>query len=233
MIRHEQLPEGTLTRFDGFPFSEDNPYIYGEAKRLLGLALVELRKDKAVRALGADPTGRGRPAITGRGGRAVWDFLPLVDRPRGKLFTAYPHLTLALHDDHLEVAVTVPNGVVLPVRRRLAGLGVEGLARMNEAILRRARKLIARGASVRACAMQRHYTSQRSPAAIDGMLSFKLETGQPGRSGRVKHQPEWLELFAELPRRPRSNMQFQYRVELPWSTKGLVTREALRLIAES
>jgi hypothetical protein len=56
---------------------------------------------------------------------------------------------------------------------------------------------------------------QRSPAITDAMLTFRLETSQPRNSGRVKRQPEWVKLFAELPRQKRSNIQFQYRVQLP------------------
>lgn len=233
LVREERLPEGTLTMFDGFPFSPDNPYTYGEAKRLLKLALEELRKDRALRTLGVDPDAPGRPAITGRSGRVVWDFLSLTDRPKGGPSTSHPHLTLAVHTDHLEASVTIPHGVARPVRRRLADLGPEGLTAVNAAILRRARRLIARGASVQAHALQRHYLSQRSPAVTDAALAFRLETSQPRGGGRVKRQPEWVELFAQLPGRKRSNIQFQYRVQLPWGAKGLDTPESLHLIAES
>lgn len=233
LAQEEYLTEGTLTMFDGFPFCQDNPYTYGEGKRLLKLALAELRKDQTLRALGMDPKAPGRTAITGRRGNVVWDFLPLKDRPKRGAFTGYPHLTLAVHADHLEVAVTIPNGVIRPVRQRLMDLGTDRLIAINGRILRRAHRLIARGAWVQAYALQRHYLSQRSSAITDAMLTFRLETSQPRRSGRVKRQPEWVELFAALPRRKRSNMQFQYRMHLPWGTKGLDTGESLRLIAES
>lgn len=233
LAQEEYLTEGTLTMFDGFPFSDDNPYTYGEAKRLLNLALEELRKDRTLRSLGMDPKAPGRTAITGRGGRAVWDFLPLKDRPKRGAFTGYPHLTLAVHADHLEVAITIPNSVIRPVRQRLIDLGSDRLTTINAKILRRARRLTSRGAWVQAYALQRHYLGQRSPAITDAMLTFRLETSQPRNSGRVKRQPEWVELFAALPRQKRSNIQFQYRVHLPWGTKGLNSRESLRLIVES
>ncbi|MDP1661040.1 MAG: hypothetical protein Q8L55_03915 [Phycisphaerales bacterium] len=233
LAQEEYLTEGTLTMFDGFPFSDDNPYTYGEAKRLLKLALKELRKDRALIALGMDPKAPGRTAITGRGGRVVWDFLPLKDRPRRGAFTGYPHLTLAVHADHLEASITIPNGVIRPVRQRLIDLGSDRLSTINAKILRRARRLISRGAWVQAYALQRHYLGQRSPAITDAMLTFRLETSQSRNSGRVKRQPEWVELFAALPRRKRSNIQFQYRVHLPWGTKGLNSRDSLGLIVDS
>ena len=55
LAREDYLTEGTLTMFDGFRFSADNPYTYGEAKRLLNLAMTELRKDKSLQRLGMDP----------------------------------------------------------------------------------------------------------------------------------------------------------------------------------
>ena len=232
LAREKYLTEGTLTMFDGFPFSSDNPYTYGEGKRLLKLAMAELRKDRSLRALGTDPKARGRGAITGRGENLVWDFLSLKDRPKRGAFTSYPHLTLSVHADHLEAAITIPNGVIRPVRRGLVDLDPEGLIAHNGEILRRARRILTRGAWVQAYALQRHYLGQRSAAITDARMEFKLETSQPRRAGRVKRQPEWVGLFIELLRRKRSNIQFGYAVCLPWGTKGIDSRESLRLIAE-
>jgi hypothetical protein len=230
LAREEYLTEGTLTMFDGFHFSSENPYTYGEGKRLLNLATTELRKDGALKKLGMDPLASGRGAITGRSEYAVWDFLSLKERPRHKtLFTSYPHLTLSVHDDHLGVAVTVP-----VVRRRLAELGSDGIVRLNAQIIKRARRpVFSRGGWIEAYAVQRHYVTQRSKAVTDASVSFKLETSQRRRSGYVKHQPEWVDLFATLLGQKRSNIQFGYRVNLPWGTKGLNSRDSLRLISQS
>jgi hypothetical protein len=233
LVHEEYLTEGTLTMFDGFPFSRDNPYTYGEAKRLLKLAMAELRKDPSLRALGMDPKASGRGAITGRGRDSVWDFLSLVDRPKRGVFTGYPHLTLAVHSDHLDVAITIPNGVVRSVRRRLVDLQPEGLIALNARILRRARRILSRGAWVQAYVVQRHWLGQRSPEITDARMHFKLETSQPHRVGPVRRQPEWVKLFAELLRQKRSNIQFGYVVYLPWTTNGIDSRKSLRLIAES
>lgn len=233
LAREEYLTEGTLTMFDGFQFSEDNPYTYGEAKRLLKLAMAELRKDRALRRIGMDPSAAGRGAITGRRGTAVWDFLSLKDRPRRASFTRYPHLTLSIHADELIAAITIPNGVVRDVRRRLAELGTDGLADLNRRILRRAGHLLRRGGSVTAYAVQRHFRSQRSAGIVDARLDFKLETSLWKRGQAVKHQPAWIELFAALLQKKRGNVQFGYEVGLPWDTKGLQSRESLRLIVDS
>jgi hypothetical protein len=219
--------------FDGFPFSSENPYTYGEGKRLLKLVMAELRKDRSLMALGMDPSAAGRSAITGRGDRGVWDFLSLVDRPRSGPFTSYPHLTLSVTADYLEAAITVPNGVVRPVRRSLVELGPEGLIALNAEILRRAKRLLSIGASVEAYAVQRHYLGQRAAGITDARIAFKLETSQPRGGGSVRHQPEWVTLFAEILLRKRSNIQFGYVVRLLWRTKGIGSRESLRLIADS
>ena len=42
--------------------------------------MTELRKDKSLQRLGMDPIAPGRSAITGRGGKVVWDFLSLADQ---------------------------------------------------------------------------------------------------------------------------------------------------------
>jgi hypothetical protein len=230
LAREEYLTEGTLTMFDGFQFSEDNPYTYGEGKRLLKLAMSELRKNRDLKRLGMDPTAKGRGAITGRRATAVWDFLALTDRPQKALFTGWPHLTLAVHADHLEVAVTVPNGVDRGVRRRLAELGANGLAGMNQRILKRGRKLVRRGAWIQAQALQRHYPSQRSHGITDARLIFKLDT--TSGAGPVKRQFEWTELFSRLVRAKRANIQFQYMVIFPWDFRGLGTRHSLQLIVD-
>ena len=234
LARENYLTEGTLTMFDGFRFSADNPYTYGEAKRLLNLAMTELRKDKSLQRLGMDPIAPGRVAITGRGGKLVWDFLSLADRPKEKPFTNYPHLSLEVSTDQLQVAVTIPNGVARAVRKRLTDLGDKGLIELNGQILRKGQRILARDGSIQAYALQRHYLSQRSPAIVDARIDFKLETcHSDGDGGRVKCQPEWVQLFAELLRSKRANIEFGYVVHLPWETKGLDTRESLGLIVES
>jgi len=131
------------------------------------------------------------------------------------------------------VAITIPHGVAPTVRKRLANLGADGLTRLNGQIIKRARRNLLRGGWVRAYAVQRHYLTQRSPAITDARMDFKLETSQPRKTGQVKRQPEWAELFAKLLHRKRSNIQFGYVVHLPWGTKGLDSRESLRLIVEN
>jgi putative addiction module CopG family antidote len=175
--------------FDGFQFSADNPYTYGEGKRLLKLAMAELRKDKSLKALGMDPVAPGRSAITCRGQRAVWDFLSLADRPKRASFTSYPHLTLAVHADHLEVAITIPNGAVRAVRKRLIDLGAEGLIELNAQILKRARRIVSRGGWIQAYAVQRHYLSDLMNVSLtpelEKLVQEKVKTGRYNSASEV------------------------------------------------
>jgi hypothetical protein len=100
LIETEQFVEGSLTTFFGFSFGRDRPFTYLEGKRVLGLALDELRGRKELRTgLGMNPKILGRPAITGRQSDAVWNFLSLSGASDAQSFTKYPHLTLGITVD--------------------------------------------------------------------------------------------------------------------------------------
>lgn len=126
MTAEGYLGDHPLTEFNGIPLGPDHPYTYREAKRVLRLALAELRKRPDLRKLGMDPVGAGRPAITGRDGTAVWDFLPLREARGKPNFTSCPHLTLGIETQRAIVIVTLPNAVLARMRDNLTGLGVDG-----------------------------------------------------------------------------------------------------------
>jgi len=110
MSEREESFDGSLTEFTGFPFGPDRAWSYGEAKRVLRLAMEELRKSRDLeRKLGMDPSAPGRKAITGREGQAVWDFLSLEAASSSGQHTAYPHLTLAIENEKVWAQVTCPN----------------------------------------------------------------------------------------------------------------------------
>src|SRR5262249_1590163 len=88
LIDSEQLVEGTLTTFSGFPFGRDHPFTYLEGKRVLELAMGALRQRRDLRdQLKMNPNAPGRPAITGRQSDAVWDFLSLASSGKAENFT--------------------------------------------------------------------------------------------------------------------------------------------------
>jgi len=129
MIAKDYNIRGTLTMFDGFKFSDAEPYTYAEGKRLIRLLGDELRKrKKLVKALGVDLEATGRTAITRGSNGSVWDFLPLKTG-RGKPFTAAVHLSLGIRPQEVGIALTVPNAM-RDVKKTLRNDDAEGLGRM-------------------------------------------------------------------------------------------------------
>ena len=220
-IEQEYLKEGTVTVFSGIPFGRSEPYGYIQAKRVLGLFLDELRKDRRLqRRLGTDPHSKGRGAITGRSGQGVWDFLSLKSAARSKLFTEFPHLTVGIRDTRLEIYVTVPNGVRSEVRKNILGDSDEDFERLIQRVHRGLCVALRKhpGASPMIVLVQRHYPSQRSPAIHDAQLRFDSRTAfrDSASRGNVKHQPEWLQLAHDALKGRRSNLQFQVGADFPY-----------------
>lgn len=235
MVAKAYLTDGMLTRFNGFRFDQEHPYTYREGKRLLNLATAALRGRADLRRLGVDPSGEGRPAITGSEGRAVWDFLQLRSARRDTQFIRHPHLTLAVHRDYLEAFVTVPSAVKSSYRRGLQDLGPEGFAELLRDLCRALGPVVrsAPGASPRFYALQRHYKSQRSTPEDDARIDFDLRTILAKGAGRVKPQPQWGAAVFEAFTRKRSNLQLGAGVRFPYEARGIGSPEALRLIAGS
>jgi len=121
------LTDAKLTHFSGIPFSSDRPYTYLEAKRVLRLAMDELRTRRVLeRAVDADLRADSRPAITGKRGLGVWDFIRLRVARRASVFTEYPHMTLSISSERFYPHVTIPNGIRGPLRQNLLDLKWEG-----------------------------------------------------------------------------------------------------------
>lgn len=228
----------TLTEFSGFPFEAARPYNYLEAKRLLRLALGELRlRGDLSRELGMDPKGAGRPAITGRDAHSVWDFVPLRAARRSTLFTAHPHLTLAVEADRIFACITLPNGLRGPLRARLRGLGREDLAAVFMGVGRSLQRLLsnAPGAAPWIVGLQRHYPSQRALPIIDARIEFDLRaicTGPKRRGSAVLLQPALLDTIHAALRNRRPNFQLAIGVAFPYGAcRALRDRRALDLVA--
>ena len=122
LIDTQQFVAGTLTMFSGFPFGRDHPFTYLEGKRVLKLAMSELRGRTDLRSeLGVNREAPGRPAITQ--GDGLWDFLSLSEAKTGEPFTKYLHLTFGLGSQSIAATVTVPNAVNASARRKIVELG--------------------------------------------------------------------------------------------------------------
>lgn len=230
---NEYLQEGTLTTFSGIPFGPDEPYTYLQAKRVLGLLREELVHDRRLqRQLAADPENPGRGAITGRNADIVWDFIGLRHARSGKVFTQYPHLTLGINRDRLEVYVTIPNGIRSRLRRRLLG---DDYTQFERLIVGVTKSLIGvvqgvPGSVPTIVLVQRHYPSQRAEPIHDCWLRFDPRTAVPSRTvwgKNIRHQSQWLVATYDALRNKRSNLQFQIGVDFPYNECQAVRKRTI------
>jgi hypothetical protein len=222
-IEEQYMKKGTLTQFAGIPFTKDRPYNYLEAKRVLELLRRELIKRRDLQELGADKDSKGRGAITGREGNAVWDFIGLKRAKTAINFTQYPHLTIGVQREFLDAYVTVPNGIRSRYRTKLLGDSPDEFTQLIEQITRQLIKSLksVKGAVPRVTLVQRHYLSQRAPATVDCLLQFDPRTAislNGSGAGHVKHQPQWLAVTRETLKARRSNLQFQIGAVFPYAT---------------
>ncbi len=219
------LKEGTLTVFSGVPFNENNPYNYQEAKRVLRLAMEQLRGRRDLqKKLGMDPGGQGRPAITGKDRTSVWDFLPLR-HAKGSSFTSFPHLTLSIHQDRIVVIVIVPSSMKSEFRRNLLKGGKEKFIELFREIQKNLGYTLKKIESATPLVelMQRHYLSQRSNPIIDAKLAFDLRTSfnVNKRGGHkepsVKVQPLWLDSVYQVFSKKKANLQLSVGAVFPYN----------------
>lgn len=237
LVDSGQFREGALTMFAGIPFDAEHPYSYVEAKRVLSLALAELRQRQDLReVLGMNPQAQGRPAITGKGDGRVWDFLSLAASSSDEAFTHHPHLTLNITDTSLEAMITIPHGVNTAMRRSLTSLGEEGFKAIVSEIVENLTGLLKAnaGASPRFRGVQRRYPSQRSQPFLDAMVDFDLRTSVSD-SGPPKMQPVWLAAgYGALVNKEGANYQVQVGVSFPYDLCPAIREPvALDLIARS
>lgn len=202
LIDSGYLQSGALTMFSGIPFL-DRPYTYIEAKRLLKLAMGELRDRPDLRKLGVIPP-KHQKAIKGEKTRSVWDVLPLRRRLR---FTRFPHLGLSIRDDRVEAGMVVPNGY----RRRLV-IGESFLGAMEKVCRNLESELRgADGAAPWVEIVQRRFRHRNDPApTVHAELRFDLRTAFPhsaSSQGEVKVQREWLEAVRSAMSSKKPNLQ--------------------------
>jgi hypothetical protein len=237
LIDAKQFVEGTLTMFSGFPFGHDHPFTYLEGKRVLELALSELRNRRDLRdRLGMKPKAPGRPAITGRQRDAVWDFLSLSAAAEAGDFTKYPHLTLGVSSQVIEATVTVPNAVNNIMRRNLIKLGESGFQALAKDVLDSLKPLLRdhKGATPWFRGIQRRYPSRRAAPFVDAIIEFDLRTAIPS-SGPPRTQPRWLSAaYGSFVNKENSNYQIQMGVLFRYERcPELQQADAIDLIASA
>jgi len=232
------LKEGTLTVFSGIPFDDKEPYNYHEAKRILKLAMVELRARKdLVRGMGMNPKGTGRSAITGLAGEGVWDYLRLKGGDNDAPFTKFPHLTLSINRQRVYASLVMPYGMTNAYRRHIVDLGyddfAEYMSEVNDNLVKAIRK--ADGAKPWVDVVQRRYASQRSAPIVDAQIGFDLRTAFPSsKRNPVKQQPQWLRAAYEGLANKQSNLQIATGAIYPYAMcKAVKSRIILDLIANT
>ena len=240
MANDGYLQEGTLTTFAGVPFGRDNPYNYLEARRVLGVAMQELRsRQDLVKQLGVDPDAAGRSAITGRGGAGVWDMIRFANTPAEQAINLFPHLTLAVGQGEVVAILVLPSGLKTEFRERLRSLGSEGFLTLVGGVAGRMSELLSAtdGCQPWIQVLQRHYRSRTSQPVTDAVLQFDIRSAlaAPGRGkrGPVRYQPLWAEAaFAAFDRRRGANLQIGVGARFPYDRcPGIARPEALDHIA--
>jgi hypothetical protein len=224
---------GTITMFDGIGFSESKPYTYAEGRRLIRLLGDELQLRPDLNALGVDPNGQRRGAITGRAGSVVWDFLPLKVAKNAANFTDYPHLTMNIGANHSSASITIPNGVKGSFRTKLCDLGCDKFVQILREIEENLRPIRSRSPSACPFAylVQRHFVGQRSVGTEDARLDFDLRT--ISGDGRIKRQPQWAETVHYVLTGKRANIQFGVSMHFKYDCKIITSAKATDLFAES
>ena len=235
MVADEYAIRGTITVFDGFKFDEENPYNYYEGKRLILLLGDLLQGSKELeKALDIDPKGSRRPAITGKLGDLVWDFLPLKGG-KGRPFTQFPHLTMAIHRSHAIAAITIPNGIAGGFKSRLSALGVNGFQGLIACLEKRVRPILKRSEEAKPMiyVSQRHFKSQRSRGETDAELNVDLRTTVEGGSGKIRYQPEWIDAIFNVLTQKRSNVQVGVEIRFRYSCPVVRSSNVANLFIDS
>ncbi len=237
MITDGYLKKGTLTVFSGIPFNEKTPYNYREAKRVLGLAMDQLRKREDLRKkLGVDLGGKGRPAITGKEGSAVWDFLWLRKAKGESRFEKYPHLALEIHREHAGAMISLPNGMDSSFRRNLVGLSRKEFTNLILDIEFRWSKTMQKsGAIPWMYVLQRHFPTRKASPVVDGRIDFDLRTLLIEKKGsKIIVQEEWVEAVYRLIVKRRGNVQAGIGAIFPYGKcQNIGTPGAIDLFVET
>jgi len=230
------LKEGTLTMFSGIHFDTDKPFNYLEGKRILKLAMGELRKRKdLVKQISMNPQGEGRGAITGKESDGVWDVLRFKGSKISGPFNEFPHMTLGINRERLIAIIPIPHGVKPAFRRNIVNLEYDGfvdeMRQVNNNLSKALRK--AKGAVPWVDVVQRRYPSQRSTAIIDARLEYDLRTAFQNRTKQpIKIQTEWLAATYDALAKKRSNLQIAIGAIFPYKTcQATKSPEILNYIA--
>ncbi|MGH7740200.1 MAG: hypothetical protein ACREL1_08660, partial [bacterium] len=186
----------------------------------LGLILNELRKSKKLKNLGVDTNRPGRGAIKGKKETAVWDCLRFKEAGKTDNFTKHPHLTVVIHPERLQVLATLPNAAEGAIRKRIFGQGYEYFHRLVFQVAQSMKKVIKLDPAAKPYiqVLQRHYRSLNSPGIEDAVLKYDIRTILNKGGNKEKFQPQWIHATYDVMIKKKSNLQFEFGVDFPFST---------------
>ena len=224
------LREGTLTKFSGIPFDKEHPYSYFEAKRLLKLLMVEIRKrDDLSTELGLDLVAPGAAAIIGKDADSIWDFLLFKNIGDGK-FTQRPHVTFSFQRDRLVVHLTLPDKLRAAHKENFRELANFQTA-INEFVtdLRKRGGVLTgnvEGVVSYASIHQRHFMRIGTQPIHDATLEYDLTTATTSTAkSKVKENSLWLEaMHTAFFMSKRPNIQVAIGVSFAYGRCGYLTK---------
>ena len=228
MTDREQMESGTLTAFNGFRFGEANSFTDLEGKRVLRLAMDELRKrTDLLSRIGVDPKLPGRKAL-----RGAWDFLAFASSPEGEKSTAYPQLALHVGEAAVTAQVTLPNNA-RAAWRRLTALDEKGFQSMVGEVLDNMRPSLSDcpGMKPYLLLLQRHWSSRAAPPLDDARIYIDLRTCRDDGDA-TKFQPKWINAVFGALQNKNSNLELHIGAEFPYRTcRAIREPEALDFVA--
>ena len=237
LLEKGQLVGGALTMFAGFPFTREHPYNYLEAKRVLALAMDDLKKHRELKKqLGINPNAVGHLAITGKQRGVVWDFLSFLSAQEDDQRNKWPHLDLVIRQTAVEACLTIPNAVCSHVRNKIVGLGEEGFVEKVESIVENLKPLLKKnpGAIPWFRAVQRRFPAMGAEPFNDAKLEFDMRTALPS-VGPAKTQEIWLSTaYSAFVNKRGTNYQMEIGARFPYERcPKLRELSAIGLVADT
>ena len=223
------LREGTLTEFSGIHFDENNPYNYGEAKRLIRLMMGDLRKHSDLKEF-IDPKAAGRGAITGKSRVSVWDYLRLKGLNSDLSHTNHPHLSLSIRQERVDAFLLMPNSVERQFHKAIIEQDEEQFFDVMESVSKQMGRVLrsSKGSYPFIAVSQRRWPSRAAKAITDGEMRFDLRTAFDGKKKQaVKIQPQWLSAVYYLLTNKKSNMDLAVGLSFPYETCKKVRQPAI------
>lgn len=241
LIANEYLKEGSLTTFTGIHFDDEHPYSPREAKRLLKLAMHEIRSSDRLRTIGVDASLPGRGGIK-ESALEIWDFVRLQRSRDDQDFAAWPHFTLGLRPNEILAVLILPNKWLdkSANRGRLIDLGLDGFRGVITETTKRLLSSVGTSPSARPWILlqQRRWAHGRSaPPVADALVEFdpttSLASPPPTGTNSVKSQPQWLDAVFQAIDRKNSNIEMCIGGRFLHECKAVRSREFPELVIDA